>query len=415
MAKTTRPLTNTEIKQAKPKEKEYSLADGNGLYLRIKPIGSIAWIFNYSRPYTKKRANLSLGSYPNLSLADARKEARLFNGLLAKNIDPKEHRLNEDKKQKDAYDLTFEYTAKKWLKLKESNVSEVYYNKISNRLESYIFPKLGKLPLHKINAVETIEVITPVANRGKLETVKKLCRWINEIMLYAVNTGLIHTNPLSGIGKAFNAPKVVNLPTLKPDELSELMLRINNARIKLVTRCLIEWQLHTMVRPKEAADTRWDEIDFDKALWKIPPERMKMKRSHIIPLSPQALTLLQVIRPISGNREYVFPADKNPRKSANSQTANMALKRMGFKGKLVAHGLRSLASTTLNEQGFDPDVIESALAHIDKNSIRAAYNRTDYIERRKTMMYWWSEHIEQAATGNFSLSGSVKHLKVVAP
>ena len=144
--------------------------------------------------------------------------------MLAKNIDPKDHRLEEDKKQKDAYTLTFEYTARKWLKLKESKVSKVYYNKISNRLESYIFPKLGKLPLHKINAVETIEVITPAADQGKLETVKKLCRWINEIMLYAVNTGLIHANPLSGIGKAFNAPKVVNLPTLRPEELPDLML-----------------------------------------------------------------------------------------------------------------------------------------------------------------------------------------------
>jgi len=415
MAKTTKPLTNTEIKQAKPKDKEYNLADGNGLYLRIKPIGSKIWLFNYSRPYTKKRANLGLGGYPSLSLADARKEAQLFKELLAKNIDPKEHRIQEGKKQKEAYTLTFEYTARKWLKLKESKVSEVYYNKIFNRLESYIFPKLGKIPLHKLYAVDTIEVITPLADQGKLETVKKLCRWINEIMVYAVNTGLIHVNPLSGIGKAFDAPKVVNLPTLKPDELPELMMRINNASIKLVTRCLIEWQLHTMVRPNEAAGTRWSEINSDKALWTIPPERMKKNRPHIVTLSPQTLALLEVIKPISGNREYVFPADKNPRKSANSQTVNMALKRMGFKGKLVAHGLRALASTTLNEQGFDPDVIEAALAHIDKNSIRAAYNRADYLKRRKIMMCWWSEHIEQAATGNFSLTGRVQHLKVVTP
>ncbi|MDH5355766.1 MAG: tyrosine-type recombinase/integrase, partial [Gammaproteobacteria bacterium] len=171
--------------------------------------------------------------------------------------------------------LTFEYTARKWLKLKEASVSKNYYNKISNRLESYVFPKLGKMPLHKINAVEAIEAITPVADRGKLETVKKLCRWINEIMVYSVNTGMVHANPLSGIGKAFNAPKVVNLPTLRPEELPELMLRINNASIKLVTRCLIEWQLHTMVRPNEAAGARWDEIDTEKALWIIPPERMK--------------------------------------------------------------------------------------------------------------------------------------------
>jgi integrase len=354
-----------------------------------------------------------LGSYPHLSLANARKEARLFKELLNKNIDPKEHRLENEKQQKEAHTLTFEFTSKKWLKLKESKVSEVYYKKISNRLETYVFPKLGKLPLHKINAVTTIETITPVADQGKLETVKKLCRWINEIMLFAVNTGLIHSNPLSGIGKAFDAPKVVNLPTIKPGELPELMQRINNASIKIVTRCLIEWQLHTMVRPNEAAGTRWDEIDLDKALWTIPPERMKKNRPHIVPLSPQALALLQVIKPISGSREYVFPANNNPKRSANSQTVNMALKRMGFKGRLVAHGLRALASTTLNEQGFDPDVIEAALAHIDKNSIRAAYNRADYLERRKTMLCWWSEHIEQAATGNFSLSGSMKHLKVI--
>ena len=413
MAKTTRPLTNTEVKQAKPKEKEYNLADGNGLYLRIKPIGSKIWLFNYSRPYTKKRANLSLGIYPNLSLANARKETRLFNGLLAKNIDPKEYRLDKEQQQKDAYTLTFEFTAKKWLKLKESKVSEVYYKKISNRLETYIFPKLGKIPLHKINAVTTIEAVTPAADQGKLETVKKLCRWINEIMLFAVNTGLIHANPLSGIGKAFDAPKVVNLPTLKPEELPELMLRINNASIKRVTRCLIEWQLHTMVRPNEGAGTRWEEIDFDKALWTIPPERMKKNRLHVVPLSPQALAILEIIKPISGDREYVFPANMNPKKSANSQTVNMALKRMGFKGRLVAHGLRALASTTLNEQGFDPDVIEAALAHIDKNSIRAAYNRADYLERRKIMMCWWSQHIDQAATGNFSLSGSARYLKAI--
>lgn len=403
MAKTTRPLTNTEVKQAKPKEKEYNLADGNGLQLRIKPIGSKSWLFNYSRPYTKKRANLSLGTFPDTTLADARTMVRACSALLAKNIDPKEQRIEEDKKQQDANRLTFQYTAEKWLKLKESNISAVYYDKISNRLEKYIFPKLGKLPIHKINAVDTIDVITPIADRSKLETVKKLCRWINEIMLYAANTGLIHANPLSGIGKAFNSPKVIYLSTLKPDQLPDLMTHINRANIKTVTRCLIEWQLHTMVRPGEAAGTRWDEIDIDTALWTIPAERMKKGRAHVIPLSPQALALLQLIRPISGKREYVFPANRNPRSSANSQTVNMALKRMGFKGILVAQGLRALASTTLNEQSFDPDVIEAALAHIDKNSIRAAYNRAEYIGRRKIMMCWWSDHIDQAATGNFSL------------
>ena len=233
-------------------------------------------------------------------------------------------------------------------------------------------------------------------------------------MVWAVNTGLIATNPLAGIGKAFKTPQKKHLPTLKPENLSDLMKSLNTASIKLTTRCLIEWQLHTMVRPGEAAGTRWDEIDIDNALWMLPVNRTKTKkRTHIIPLSPQALTLIEVMRPISGKRDHLFPGDRKPNQHTNEQTANTAIKRMGYANILVAHGLRSLASTTLNENGFDPDVIESALSHLDKNEVRRAYNHAEYIERRRVMMHWWSEHIETAATGNMSLSDTSKSLRVV--
>lgn len=412
MPKTTKQLTNTEVKLAKPRDKEYSLADGRGLYLRIKPNGSKLWLFNYTRPTTKKRANLGLGNYPDLPLADAREKAQELRTALAKGLDPQEYRQEQQLKASEAYANTFQVVANRWLKLKQPKVSEAYYKKIDDRLNKYVFPKLGNIPIHKINAVDTIQVITPVADAGKLETVKKLCRWINEIMVYAVNTGVNHTNPLAGIGKAFNAPKVTNLPTLNPSELPELMARLNVSNTKLVTRCLIEWQLHTMVRPGEAAGTRWDEIDLNKQIWIVPAERMKMNRPHTVPLTTQTLNILEILEPVSGHREFVFPSDHKPRKSANSQSANRALKRIGFHGRLVSHGLRALASTTLNEQGFDPDVIEAALAHVDKNAIRAAYNRSDYLEKRKKMMQWWSDHIEAAAQGNLSLTG-LKHLTVV--
>ncbi|MDX1490331.1 MAG: integrase domain-containing protein [Pseudohongiellaceae bacterium] len=403
MANTTKPLTNTEIRLAKPREKEFSLADGKGLYLRVKPTGSKLWIFNYTHPYTKKRANLGLGTYPELSLADARQKALSFKSTLAKGADPKEARDEQRRKLSEAHQNTFEQISRKWLALKKETVSKTYHDKIENRLELYAFPTLGKIPIHKLTAVSTIETIKPLAARGKLETVKRLCRWINEIMVYSVNTGLLHSNPLSGIGKAFSAPKVVNLPTLEPERLPDLMIAINQSRTKIVTRCLIEWQLHTMVRPSEAAGARWEEIDFKNALWTIPAERMKKKRSHIVPLSNQALAILEVLKPISAHREWLFPSDHNPRKSANSQSANRAIKKMGFQGQLVSHGLRALASTTLNEQGFEPDVIEAALAHVDKNSVRAAYNRAKYLEKRRDMMNWWSDHIEKAATGNLSV------------
>ena len=178
------------------------------------------------------------------------------------------------------------------------------------------------------------------------------------------------------------------------------------ASIKRTTRCLIEWQLHTMVRTGEAAGTRWDEIDFDKNVWTIPASRMKKKKPHSVPLSPQALSLLEMMKPISARSVYVFPSDRSLRIHTHPQTANMALKRMGYESKLVAHGLRAIASTTLNEQGFDPDVIEACLAHTGKNEVRNAYNRAKYIERRVPVMKWWSEHLEKAATGNMSLTGT---------
>jgi len=232
-------------------------------------------------------------------------------------------------------------------------------------------------------------------------------------MIFAVNTGLIDSNPLSGIGKAFKTPEKQHLATIKPEELPALMQTINRASIKRVTRHLIEWQLHTLTRPSEAAGARWDEIDIDNAIWVIPAERMKKRREHSIPLTAQALHILEQIKPISGHREFICPSDRNPRTHINSQTANMALKRMGYENKLVAHGLRALGSTILNEYGFDYDLVEAALAHVDKNEVRAAYNRADYIKRRIPMMKWWSEHIESSALKGFITTSEVTHLKQI--
>ncbi|MCH8136142.1 MAG: tyrosine-type recombinase/integrase [Proteobacteria bacterium] len=413
MVNTTKRLGDTEVRQARPREKEYNLADGRGLYLRVKPNGTKLWIFNYFRPYTRKRANISLGQYPDVSLTKAREFRQEYLSLLVDNIDPKQHRIDENKKESKALANTFELVARKWFKIKKANISESYAKRVLTALEIHIFPKMGTIPIHKVNAPDAIEIIEPIADRQALETVRKLCRWINEIMVYAVNTGVIYANPLAGIGKAFQPPKSVNMPTIRPEELPQFMRKLGQARITLATRLLIEWQLHTMVRPGEAAGTRWDEIDFEKELWEIPAHRLKKRRGHIVPLAPQSIALLEAMKPISGHREHVFPSDKNPRDHRNKETANMALKRMGYKGKLVSHGLRALASTTLNEQGFDPEIIESALAHSDKNAVRAAYNHAEYLERRRVLMCWWSDHIEEAATGRKPDSQGAKHLRAV--
>jgi integrase len=413
MAKTTTRLTDKEIKAAKPQEKEYNLFDGDGLRLRVKPNGSKHWILNYYRPNSRKRANLSLGKYPDLPLAKARKATMEAKELLAEGIDPQEKRKQEQQEHKAIHQHTFFNVANEWFEIKKGDVTADYAVDIWRSLELHIFARLGEIPVREITAPQVIELIKPIEAKGSLETVKRLAQRLNEIMNFATNCGLIHANPLTGIKAAFKKPKKENMAALTPTELPELMSAIANASIKRTTRCLIEWQLHTMTRPSEASGARWDEIDLDEKVWVIPAERMKKRREHRIPLTEQALELLKVMRPISGNRVYVFPSDRDPKKPCNSQTANMALKRMGFAGRLVSHGLRSLASTTLNEQGFEADLIEAALAHVDDNQVRNAYNRTDYLERRRPMMYWWSGHIEEAAKGSLSVTGA-KQLKVIS-
>lgn len=290
MARITKPLTNTEVKNAKPKEKVYSLLDGEGLQLRVKPNGSKLWLFDYYRPFTKVRTCLSFGSYPEVSIADARSERKSARELLAKNIDPKEHRDENKLKNEREHANTLKHIAAQWLEVKKSSVSTEHANDTWRSLERHIFPQLGQLPIHKISAVKTIDAIKPIAAKGSLETVKRLCQRLNEIMIFAVNTGILTANPLAGISKAFQAPTKQHLPTIKPEQLPALMQTIITASIKRTTRCLIEWQLHTMVRPSEAAGTRWDEIELDRQLWTIPAERMKKKKEHIVPLTEQ-LTL----------------------------------------------------------------------------------------------------------------------------
>jgi integrase len=411
MPRVTKPLTDTQVKQAKPRATEYSLSDGNGLALRVKPSGTKSWLFNYYTPFTKKRTNISLGIYPDVSLVKARSERQAYRSLLANGVDPADYRKEQESENAKAHTTTFEVVYRQWLTTKQDK-SESYLHRLTKALELHILPALGDVPVHKINAPATIKIIQPLADRQALETIRKLCRWINEVMTFAVNTGQVHSNSLAGISKAFQAPKVENRPTIKPEELPLFLKTLESAKITTTTRCLIEWLLHTMVRPGEAAEAKWDEINLTTNQWVIPAERMKQRRDHIVPLTNQMLTIIETMKPISAHREYVFPSNHKPREPINKSSANMALKRMGYKGQLVAHGLRSLASTVLNEQEFSHDVIEAALAHVDKNSIRATYNRAEYLEQRRVMMQWWSDHISQTIEGSTAFSGS-KHLRVV--
>ncbi len=389
MARTTRPLTNTEVLRAKADDKDMTLHDGNGLFLVIKTSGKKLWRFRYQRPATKQRTMIGLGAFPALSLANARSLRADYLALLANGIDPQVQAEVAEEQHQIALDSIFSTVAANWFQLKSKSVTPDYAKDIWRSLEKDVFPAVGGIPVQQIKARTLVEALEPIRARGALETVRRLVQRINEIMIYAVNTGLIDANPASGIGMAFERPKKQNMPTLRPEELPSLMRSLIMSNLSLTTRCLIEWQLLTLVRPSEASGTKWSEIDIDKKLWTIPAERMKAKKEHIIPLSSQAVEILELMKSISAQREHVFPSRNDPKQSMNSQTANAALKRIGYGGKLVAHGLRSIASTALNEAGFNPDVIEAALAHSDKNEVRRAYNRSTYLQQRHELMNWW--------------------------
>lgn len=233
--------------------------------------------------------------------------------------------------------------------------------------------------------------------RGALETLRRLAQRINEMMVFAVNSGLLDANPASTIGKVFEKPKKQHMVTIRPERLPELMQRFANTNLALMTRLLMKWQLLTLVRPGEAAGTMWCEIDLENKLWVIPVVRMKKRREHRMPLSSQAVAVLEQLKSLSGYSPFVFPGRVKRGQPMNSETVNKALRRMRYTGELVSHGLRALGSTTLNEAGFQPDVIETVLAHADTNQTRAAYNRSTYLTQRIEVMEWWEQQISESA------------------
>ncbi|EPJ9333830.1 tyrosine-type recombinase/integrase, partial [Klebsiella pneumoniae] len=298
---------------------------------------------------------------------------------------------------KNATEHTLQAVARKWLdeKVKTSGISQDHAEDIWRSLERNIFPGLGKVPINEIRPKLLKQHLDPIEQRGVLETLRRIISRLNEIFRWAATEELIEFNPADNLGQRFSKPKKQNMPALPPSELPRFLMVLNNASVRMETRLLIEWQLLTWVRPGEAVRARWADIDTEKSMWNIPAEFMKMKKPHKVPLSKEALRVLDSMKAISGHREWVFPSIKAPLNHMHEQTANAAIIRMGFGGELVAHGMRSIARTASEESGkFRTDVLEAALAHSKKDEIIAAYNRADYLAERVVLMQWWSDYVQ---------------------
>lgn len=416
MAK-VKPLNDTQIKNAKSTGKVGGdwLADGDGLYLVITPIGSKIWKFRYFTPIQKARTTYTIGNYPDISLSEARQIRSECQALLAKEIDPNSHRQQQSQKKLTELNNTFEKVAQSWFEYRKTraNFSADYAKDTWRLIERNLLPHFGNLPITQVTAPMALKAFKPLQESGVLETLKRSIQKMNEIMNYALHRDIISSNPVANLSKEFDSPTVQHFKTIRPEDLSEFLMTLNTAQIKLQTRYLILWQLYTMTRPNEAATARYCDIDEKNKIWTIYIQKgiknSELAREHKITLSRQALALLREIKKLSGGKEYLFPSFSNPKTHINTQTANAAIKRMGYHGKLVAHGLRSIASTYLNEQGYDKDLIEVALSHINQDRVRMAYNRADYIKQRFVILQAWADFIDECSQG----AVPQYHLKVV--
>lgn len=418
MARTITPLNNTKIDKAKPQQKEFTLSDGKGLYLLIKPNGAKLWRFNYYKPFTqpKKRALIGVGKYPDISLQQARAIRDEYLSLLAQNIDPATYRRQQEQTKKDELNNTYESVAWAWFEYRKTkkNFSADYQKDVESLIRRNLLPHFGHLPISQITAPLALKAFKQYQDEGKLEKLKRSIQKHNEIMTYALHREIIQSNPTANISKEFDSPTVEHFKTIKPEDLSEFIYTLNHAQIQLQTRYLILWQLLTMTRPNEAATARYEDIDEKAKIWTIYIQKGIKEddkgRVHKITLSRQALALLREIKKLSEGKTYLFPSMKNPQLHVNTQTANSAIKRMGYKGKLVAHGLRAIASTYLNEKGYDSELIEVALSHMKSDRIKAAYDRGERLEQRFKLLQVWGDFIEECSQGAIPKY----HLQIVA-
>lgn len=409
MAVTVKPLSVTECNNAKPKEKEYSLSDGLGLFLLVRATGVKIWRFQYYKPFTKKRTLISLGAFPSVSLKEAREIRDLYRSLLAKNVDPLDYRLQQEKAALESQVLTLSSMATEWLVLKKNEVDTgrlkvVTYNDIEKRLNRHLLKLLGHYPIADISAPIAIEKLKPLERERKLDTLHRMIGYLNQIMIYAVNRGAIKYNPTADIGKVFLKPVVENNPTIRPELLGKLFEDLQNSTLEIETRCALELLILTAGRAGAITQLEWSEVNFEEKILDIPKEKMKGRQGKVqdfvLPLSTQAIKILQLLQKLNRyHSRFVFPSRKNPHQPISKETPNKALQRMGYRNVLTAHGLRSVFSTAMNEAEFNSEIIEVCLAHFEYSSVRGTYNKAKYLTQRAEYMQWWGNFVEQAAEG----------------
>jgi integrase len=392
------PLTSTAIRNAKPGEKPIKLFDGGGLFLLVVPAGGKWWRLKYR--FGGKEKLLSLGTYPEVSLSDAREKRDQARKLLATDIDPGENRKAHKAAQTDNDANSFEVIAREWFGKFSPNWAASHSDKIIRRLERDVFPWIGKQPIAEITAPDLLATMRRVENRGAVETAHRALQNCSQIFRYAIATGRAIRDPGADLRGALPSSKGKHHASItEPKAIGELLRAIKGYQGSLITKCALQLAPLFFVRPGELRKAEWHEFNFDNAEWRIPAERMKMREQHIVPLSIQAIAILNELHPLTGNGRYVFPGARTNGRPMSENTVNAGLRRLGYTSdQMTGHGFRSMASTLLNEQGWHRDAIERQLAHAERDSIRAAYNYAEHLPERRKMMQAWADFLDGIAT-----------------
>jgi integrase len=386
-------LSDAKVRNAKAKSKSYKIADGEGLFLVVMPTGSKYWRLRYY--FAGKEKLLALGVYPDVTLADARERRADARKTLAAGNDPGEVKKEAKRIAILKSANSFETVAREWFEKRKHEWAATSAATALARMEQHILPKLGDRPVADINPPEVLAMARVVEGKGNLETARRVMQMCGQIFSYAIATGRAERNPVPDLRGALKTPVSKHYSFLKANELPDYLQKLEGYDGHSITKLALRFLLLTFVRTNELRGARWTEIDWDKAEWRIPAERMKMRELHIVPLSKQAIATLRKLEKLTGSRQFVFPNQNNPALFMSENTMLYALYRMGYHTRTTGHGFRSTASTILNENGFRADVIERQLAHSERDTVRAAYNHAQYLTERRKMMQWWADYIDE--------------------
>jgi integrase len=391
-------LTGLQVKRAKATGKPYKLSDGSGLFLLVQPNGAKYWRMDYG--FAGKRKTLALGVYPNVSLSDARTRRDDARKLLANDTDPGAVKQAKKAAVVALAENSFEVVAREWLAKFSKNWKESHTLTILVRLVNDVFPWLGSRPIGEIDAPELLAVLRRVESRGALDTAHRVGAICGQVFRYAIATGRAQRDPSADLRGALPPHKGKHLAAItEPVKIGQLMRDIDGYSGTFIVRCAFKLAPLVFLRPIELTGAEWAEIDLDKAEWRIPEGKMKMQKLHIVPLSTQAVALLREIKPLTGTGQYVFPSVRTSTKPMARNTILAAIRSLGYTpDEMTSHGFRHMASTLLNEQGFNADAIERQLAH-KASGVRATYNAAEYLPERRRMMQHWADYLEGLAKG----------------